>query len=548
MSEAVRVGVLVDGPRPPRWQSELATAIAAEPGFQLALLGLRARPPADHEPGLLRLYRAIDQRLHRGRLSAFAPDDGAAPAATVMPLGPDAPPDAPPDAASLRACRLDVSVDLTGRAPEPSVVAHARASWALAWGEDGDTVAPAGLGEMVARDPTTVVRLTALESGGACREIDRVTVATHAYSLVKGRATAVAACRAMVLRSLKRVACPPAPAPGEARPAGAAAGSRAGHPAAAPGNGRLVGPLLRFAGALAGRAVEKALWDEFHWSIAIAAAGRDEPPDTVLRHATFREIAPPRDRFYADPFLFEHARGTFLFLEVCPYRTGRGAIAVCRIEPDGAPGPMSVALERPHHLSYPCVFECRGEVFMLPEAFGTGTVELYRCERFPDVWVPDTVLMRDVTAADATVLEHDGRWWMFVCIAPPGLSPDTELHLFHADDVRGPWRPHRLNPVLSDVRTARPAGRVWRDGRGLIRPAQDCALRYGHGLSFRRITTLTPDAYAEEHVAYVDPEVAQWSPHARGIHTWNAAGGFCAVDTCTSRFRGERWLGGGGGR
>src|SRR5439155_24993081 len=103
-----------------------------------------------------------------------------------------------------------------------------------------------------------------------------------------------------------------------------------------------------------------------------------------------------------------------------------------------------------------------------------------------------------VTAADATILEHEGRLWMFVNLASRGLWLDTELHLFHAKDARGPWRPHPLNPVVSDVRRVRPAGPIWEEEGRLIRPAQDCRLGYASATSFQRITTLTASDYAEE--------------------------------------------------
>jgi hypothetical protein len=199
-------------------------------------------------------------------------------------------------------------------------------------------------------------------------------------------------------------------------------------------------------------------------------------------------------------------------------------------------------LERPYHLSYPFLFERDGGIFMIPETIGERTVELYRCVRFPDEWTLDTVLLRDRSAADTTLVEHEGRLWMFTCLAPPGMSPDTELHLFHAEDVRGPWRPHPMNPVVSDVRQARPAGRPWLESGHLVRPAQDCSARYGYGLSFQRIATITPERYAEENRSRVTPQGLPWRPGALGIHTWSDTARFCATDVRASRFRGSRWI------
>ena len=69
--------------------------------------------------------------------------------------------------------------------------------------------------------------------------------------------------------------------------------------------------------------------------------------------------------------------------------------------------------------------------------------------------------------------------------------------LFHAESPLGPWAPHPMNPVVSDVRYARPAGALFLRGSKLFRPAQNCALTYGHAISFAEVTSLTPTDYAE---------------------------------------------------
>jgi len=226
---------------------------------------------------------------------------------------------------------------------------------------------------------------------------------------------------------------------------------------------------------LARRLWDKFLRDDFYWSVAVA---RRQPGAglATLRDAAFQELSQPADWFYADPILFEHQGRQVVFMEAFPYATGKGVIAVSRLEPGGSITPPETVLERPYHLSYPFVFSWQGRIFMIPETSGNRTIELYRCERFPDRWTLDTVLLDGVTAADATILEHAGRLWMFVNLASRGLWLDTELHLFHAKDARGPWRPHPLNPVVSDVRRVRPAGPIWEEEGRLIRPAQDCRL------------------------------------------------------------------------
>jgi hypothetical protein len=107
---------------------------------------------------------------------------------------------------------------------------------------------------------------------------------------------------------------------------------------------------------------------------------------------------------------------------------------------------------------------------------------------------------------------------------------DDELHLYHARELLGEWQPHRRNPVKSDARSTRPAGRTyWRNG-ALHRPAQICAPRFGAGLAIQRVLRLTPEDYAERQVARVLPQAG-----ILGLHTVNRAGPLTVIDAFARR-------------
>jgi len=104
--------------------------------------------------------------------------------------------------------------------------------------------------------------------------------------------------------------------------------------------------------------------------------------------------------------------------------------------------PVTV-LETDYHLSYPCVFEWQDEVYMIPETRADRSIQLYRCTEFPGEWELDTVLLDDLNATDATVMEHNGRWWMFANVGEKHYPSDwDELSIFHAETLRGPWLAH----------------------------------------------------------------------------------------------------------
>ena len=250
----------------------------------------------------------------------------------------------------------------------------------------------------------------------------------------------------------------------------------------------------------------------------------------------YRKIVPPKDRFWADPHVIQRDGRYFIFLEELPYATRRGHISVMEIDETGHWTEPVPVLERPYHLSYPFIFEHEGSLFMIPESAENRTIELYKCEKFPHRWVFQMNLMEDVLAVDATLLQRDGKWWLFANVAEhEGSSPWDELFLFHASDFRTmDWTPHPLNPVISDCRSSRPAGCFFEmDGR-LYRPSQNCSVRYGYGFNLSEVQVLTETAYEEELVTSVEPD---WDPRLLGTHTFNATGRLFLSDGIYKRWK-----------
>jgi hypothetical protein len=236
-------------------------------------------------------------------------------------------------------------------------------------------------------------------------------------------------------------------------------------------------------------------------------------------------------RFYADPFIFEHKGIKYMFCEEFPYATLKGVISVSIIGVDGSISKPKHVLERPFHLSYPYVFERDGEIWMIPETYSSGKIELYRATDFPYKWAFEQVLVDDVVASDATLFERDGVLWLFACVHDGGSSWDT-LSLWYAKNLKGPWQAHKLNPVLVDAGTARPAGKiVVRDGR-IIRPAQNCVGGYGTGLVLKEITQLDEHGFAEHVIADLPP-LAGWG--MVGVHTLNYGAGLEIIDQLHDR-------------
>ena len=79
----------------------------------------------------------------------------------------------------------------------------------------------------------------------------------------------------------------------------------------------------------------------------------------------WNSIADPGYRFYADPFPMSFQGKTFVFVEDFDHHAGKGVISAIPFGDAGQIGPAEPILSEPWHLSYPYLFEHRGEVWMI---------------------------------------------------------------------------------------------------------------------------------------------------------------------------------------
>jgi len=237
-------------------------------------------------------------------------------------------------------------------------------------------------------------------------------------------------------------------------------------------------------------------------------------------------VVPPRGQNYADPFPFEYKGKTYIFFEKFADE-GPGTICCAELYGDGTLGETHQVLTRSYHLSYPFVFEWHGDIYLLPETSNNSTVEVYGAIDFPNRWELAAVLLRNVLAVDATILEYQGRLWLFAA-GLGGLGTEwSELSLFSTDSLFGNWHPHPKNPIVRDLRRARPGGRFFSHQGFLIRPGQDCSERYGYAISLNRVDVLSETDYKETRLTTILPT---WMPRGLATHTFNQQVGVTILD------------------
>lgn len=248
----------------------------------------------------------------------------------------------------------------------------------------------------------------------------------------------------------------------------------------------------------------------------------------------FKKIIPPKDRFYADPFVVYKDEKYYIFLEELLYSTNKGHISVIEMDKKGNHGEAVKIIDEPYHLSYPHIIEENNEYYMIPEKSTHATVDLYKCTEFPHKWEFQQSLMEGVEALDVTIFYYNNKYWLFCNIMEKeGSSNYDELYLFYADRlITQEWTAHPLNPIVSDVTKARPAGNIFIMNEKIIRPSQNCANYYGYGMTMNEILVLNEHEYQEQTLEHIEPN---WEKNIKRTHTFNHTEGLTLIDARYSR-------------
>jgi hypothetical protein len=246
----------------------------------------------------------------------------------------------------------------------------------------------------------------------------------------------------------------------------------------------------------------------------------------------YKKLTPPAGTDWADPFVVFKENKYYLFFEELVCATKKAHISYLEFDNSGnliSKAPV-VALKEQHHLSYPFIFEHSGDYYMIPEAAESKSVWLYKCEKFPHEWKKHKLLLEETALFDPTIVFQNNMWYLFGTQKPlNGSSTDQYLYLYFSENLfSGSWKRHPLNPITRDVRGARPAGKIFEYNGKLIRPSQLGAPKYGYGLRFQGIVTLSPEVYEEKPLSDILPE---WKEGLLATHTFNSVNGFSVVDS-----------------
>lgn len=212
--------------------------------------------------------------------------------------------------------------------------------------------------------------------------------------------------------------------------------------------------------------------------------------------------------FIADPFCIHILDSTYVFAEVWNRSVGRGQIAVFQLDACHHVVESRIVLGEPFHLSYPCVFTDGDDYYMLPEAWESGQLLLYKARRFPWEWERFKVLL-ELDYADPQIFFHEHMWYIFLNTDP---LTNGSASVFWSKSLVENWQPHHQNPIFSDDRLlARSAGPLAQHQGRILRFSQDCRQLYGQSVFASEIVELSPSRITTKRIGPVEIDRPEWA-------------------------------------
>jgi hypothetical protein len=281
--------------------------------------------------------------------------------------------------------------------------------------------------------------------------------------------------------------------------------------------------------------VKHGTWKFFNseqWILLYHINTKSSPATSI---SNYKRLIPPKGRSWADPFVISEGDKYYIFFEELIYKSERkGHLSVVEIDINGICSTPGIILKRPYHLSYPFVFKYEGEYYLIPESQQNSTIELYKAINFPYKWEFKMNLMEKIKAVDTTIFLKDDKVWLFTNIVETAGAPSSEeLFLFSSASLLSTnWQSHPLNPIVSDVKSARSAGRIFRHNGKLYRPSQDCSYMYGHSTAINEIVVMNEKEYKEVKVSDISPN---WADDVIATHTFSFDNKLSAIDAVVKR-------------
>jgi hypothetical protein len=236
--------------------------------------------------------------------------------------------------------------------------------------------------------------------------------------------------------------------------------------------------------------------------------------------------------YFADPFIVKENNNLYCFFENYNIKKKKGVIQVGQITNDLKVKKIKTIINKKYHTSYPYIIKNKNCLWMIPETSRNNSVELYQCSKFPYKWKLKKKILKKLSVVDSSIIYYRNIYWLFTSKVDHCKNSD-DFCIYWSKNLFGEWKPHKMNPIFTNVNYSRNAGSIIKHGNSIIRPAQSCLERYGEKINFFKIERLSKDEYKEKLFKSLDGQPL----FKHGMHTWNLSKNISTFDYAEKRFK-----------
>ena len=241
-----------------------------------------------------------------------------------------------------------------------------------------------------------------------------------------------------------------------------------------------------------------------------------------------------KDRFIADPFLFENNKNNYLFVEDFSFKQNKGAISCYELKNNDSVF-LGKVLEEKFHLSFPFVFKYEDQIYMCPETVKKNEIRLYKSIDFPKKWEFKMTLIENINAVDTLIFFKNNVWWLLTStsVAQDGDYSEMEIYYSLEGPLTNNWIAHNSNPIYVDPAKGRNGGILF-EKQKIYRVNQINSFNfYGNRLEVNEIVSISKDNFTEKLISEVKPDFFK---KAIGTHHLNNNSEFMTFDFCKKKY------------
>lgn len=242
---------------------------------------------------------------------------------------------------------------------------------------------------------------------------------------------------------------------------------------------------------------------------------------------------PPKNQFWADPFIFTHKNKDYCFFERFFYDKNRGEIACGEIKNNNLVN-IKTIFKKKYHLSFPYIFKYRNSIYFICETHQKKKLEIYICKKFPEKWKLYSTGLKNIISADPIIINYKNKLWLLVNQTKSNLDHlNRDLYIYKINNLKKfSLISHNKNPVIKNFDGGRNAsGKYFYKNNNVTRVSQINNINYGHGLNASKITNLNLKNYSEKKFFTIKSPYFG-DKNIVGIHSINTYKKTYLVDLC----------------